>query len=249
VVDLAWDEETDTAHAVWASDASKGQRPEWAAISAGEIEPTVVQAEPLAKPGTTLTVLVTVDVDAESNVLATYRRPDILEGWYSRSAVPGAESGYVWSEEEKVRTKEGIGAVSVLLDDEGTAHMVLRDSTSFELDYFKKKLGAPWGRKQLVVDAESTPEIDFPSISLDESANLLYVFFQTNQTPVGTEVHVAVRDPATGWEAPYAITVPADIPGGAAFPTSIGKTVGQPIVLWTKGGTVAAMQAARVSAP
>jgi hypothetical protein len=99
------------------------------------------------------------------------------------------------------------------------------------------------------VDAASTPEIDFPSISLDTSSKLIYVFFQSNQTSVGTEVRVAVHDPATGWEEPVSIADPTDIPNGAQFPTSIATISGQPIVLWTKGGTAPAIQAARITAP
>jgi hypothetical protein len=195
--------------------------------------------------------LVTIDVDDESNVLATYRRPDSLQGWYSRTATPDPDDPdvYNWADEEKVPTKEGVGAASVVIDENGTAHMVLRDSTSFELDYYTKKPGSTWSGRDLVVDASSTEEIDFPSLSVDSGSRLVYVFFQTNQTQVGSEVHVAVHDPATGWEPPYAITEPSDIPDGAAFPTSIGTINGQPIVLWTKGGSAAAIQAARISAP
>jgi hypothetical protein len=181
--------------------------------------------------------------------LATYRRPDQLQGWYSRTATLGDSGTYTWGAEEGVPTKEGIGAVSVVIDPSGTAHMVLRDSTSFELDYYTKKPGHKWSKLERIVDANSTPEIDFPSLSVDISSKLVYVFFQTNQSQVGSEVHVSVHDPASGWESPYAIAEPTDIPGGAAFPTSIGTIAGQPIVLWTKGGTAPAIQAARISAP
>jgi hypothetical protein len=251
VVDIAWDEAAGVAHVVWAKDAAEGQQPYWASVDTSGATPQLLESQALADPGASLTALVTIDVNDESNVLATYRRPNSLQGWFSRTAAPNADDPdvYNWADEEKVPTKEGIGAASVVIDQNGIAHMVLRDSTSFELDYFTKKPGSPWSAKDVVVDASSTEEIDFPSLSVDTGSRLVYVFFQTNQTQVGTEVHVAVHDPATGWEPPYAITEPSDIPDGAAFPTSIGTINGQPIVLWTKGGSAAAIQAARISAP
>ena len=249
VVEIAWDEAADVAHVVWAKDQAEGQQPFWAAVSTSGTEPTLLQSDALADAGTELTALITIDADEESNILATYRRPDQIQGWYSRSATPDDAGTYVWSEEEDVPTEEGIGAVSVATDRRGVAHLILRDSTSFELAYYTKRPGRPWSQKETVVDANSTDEIDFPSISLDTSSRLIYVFFQTNVSDVGSEVHVAVHDPATGWEPAYNIADMTDIPAGARFPTSIGTVSGQPIVLWTSGGNTPSVQAARVSAP
>ncbi|MEA2499194.1 MAG: hypothetical protein QOH26_1599, partial [Actinomycetota bacterium] len=250
VVEIAWDEAADVAHVVWAKDQPNGQQPFWASVSSSGVEPTILESQALARPGTSLTALITIDADDESNILATYRRPDEVQGWFSRSATPGAEAGtYVWSEEEQVPTQEGIGAASVATDPRGVTHLVLRDSTTFELAYYTKRPGQPWSDPEQIVDANSTDEIDFPSISLDTSSRLIYVFFQTNQSEVGSEVHVAVHDPATGWEPAYNIAEPSDIPTGAHFPTSIATVSGQPIVLWTTAGDTPAVQAARVSAP
>jgi hypothetical protein len=251
VVNISWDEATDVAHVVWAKDASSGQQLYWAAVTSTGPDPTVLDTTALADAGTELTVLATIDVDSNSNVLATYRRPDQVKGWYSRTATPGTDAGtYVWAEEEQVPTEEGIGAVSVALDARGKAHLVLRDSTSFELAYYTKRPGRPWTDSETVVDADSTNEIDFPTISLDTTSKLIYVFFQTDRSEVGSEVHVAINDPASGWEAPVNIAEPTDIPTGAQFPTSISTFSGQPIVLWTApGGSAPAIQAARISAP
>jgi hypothetical protein len=251
VVNIAWDEAKDVAHVVWAKDASSGQQLYWAAVTSTGPVPSVLETTALADAGTDLTVLATIDVDANSNVLATYRRPDRVQGWYSRTASPGAEAAtYVWAEEENIPTEEGIGAVSVALDARGKAHLVLRDSTTFELAYYTKRPGRPWSDSETVVDANSTNEIDFPTISLDSTSKLIYVFFQTDQSEVGSEVHVAINDPATGWEPPVNIADAADIPTGAQFPTSVSTFSGQPIVLWTApGGTAPAIQAARISAP
>jgi hypothetical protein len=253
VVDVAWDEDAGVAHVVWAKVTTEGQQPYWASVDADGEQPVLADQAALADAGETLPVLATVDVGPDSNVLATYRRGDRIRGWYSRSATRAetteSDAGYLWAEEERVPTKEGIGASAVAIDGRGTAHIVLRDSTSFQLVYFRKPLNRAWSRSQTILDTDSTEEMDMPTITLDESSRLIYVFFETNRSQVEHEVQVAVRDPATGWQQPVPIVDAAEIPEGARFPTSLGTTTGEPIVLWTKGGPLPAIQAAPVNTP
>ena len=154
---------------------------------------------------------------------------------------------YTWSPDENVPTEEVIGAASVVIDSRRTAHLILRDSSSFELAYYTRTLRGGWSSGETAVDANSIEEIDFPVLTVDQTSRLVYVFLQTTDNV--PQIRVAIRDPASGWEGPYSVTSSASFPDGAGYPTSIEEANGLPIVLWTRGGGSSTIQAARVAAP
>jgi hypothetical protein len=176
----------------------------------------------------------------------TYRRGDAPTGWYGQSGTIEADGRVTWGPEERLATDAGFGAASLAVDQRGAAHLILRDSTSYALLYFKRAGRGEWSSPQVALDAESIEEIDFPTLSVDASSKLVYLFFQTNSFNPENEIGLVVRDPVSGWETPYRI---AAVAGGAHFPTTMASNSGQPIVLWTTGGATPSIQAARVIAP
>lgn len=245
VVDIDWDTKGGHAYVVWVGDTGAGEAPQWAAIS-GDEEPTVVDSGQLADPGKEIPVLANVATGPDSTIHATFRRGDSSFGWFGRSGQIQPGGGVEWSPEEQLSSDEGFGAAALAVDAKGVAHLVLRDSTSFQLLYFRRTERGGWSSPQTAVDAGSIEEIDFPTLSVDTTSKLIYLFFQTNEFNPAGEVSVAVRDPATGWEGPYRVAPTAQ---GAVFPTGMALITGQPIALWTTGGETPSIQAARVIAP
>jgi hypothetical protein len=248
VVDIAWDPQSGLANVVWVREVGSGEAPRWASIVIDQGTPSLAQTEALSKGGDEIPVLANVAGGPESPLLATYRRGDRSTGWFSSTAEwdEGRES-YTWGPEERVPTDETIGAASVVVDSRSTAHLVLRDSSTFELAYYSRTQRGGWSASETAVDANSIEEIDFPILTVDQTSRLIYLFLQT--TEQFPQIRVAIRDPASGWEGPYSVTSPAAFPDGAAYPTSIERAGGLPVVLWTRGGDTPSIQAARVAAP
>ena len=248
VADIAWDTQSGLAGVVWARQAPSGEIAQWAAIDSDRETPTIVQTEALSEPGDAVAVLANVAAGPKSPLLATYRRGDRSAGWFSSIADwDEASRSYTWRPEERVPTNEDVGAASVVIDSRGTAHLILRNSTTFELTYYTRTRRAGWSSGETAVDADTVEEIDFPILTVDQTSRLVYLFLQT--TEEAPEIRVAIRDPASGWEGPYSVTSINSVPEGAAFPTSIEQANGLPVVLWTKGGDSPTIQAARVAAP
>jgi hypothetical protein len=248
VVDIAWDPQSGLANVIWAREAGSEEVPQWAAIDVNGGTPSLVQTEALSERGDEIPVLANIAGAPRSPLLATYRRGDSSTGWFSSTAEwdEGLER-YSWRPEERVPTDEVIGAASVVIDSRRTAHLVLRDSSSFELAYYSRTQRGGWSSSETAVDADSVEEIDFPILTVDRASRLVYLFLQT--TEEFPQIRVAIRDPASGWEGPYSVTSLPSFPEGAAYPTSIDRASGMPVVLWTRGGGTSAIQAARVAAP
>ncbi len=226
VVDLTWDEGTGFANLIWAKSSSEGEQPYWASVNPDGEQATVIEEGALAPAGTNYPVLATIDAGPDSTLLATYRRGDKFQGWHSRlGAFDPAAGTYVWGEEEKVPTQQGIGAVSVAYDTQGTAHMVLRDSTTFKLVYFRRPADGPWSRGQTAFDAEATEEMDFPTSRWTSHGS----FTSSSDQPLEGRLRGAGgrAGPPTRVGSPvYPITRPEEIPEGAFFPTSISGVRG-----------------------
>jgi hypothetical protein len=249
VVDIAWDEELQVSHVVWARDAGGDHEPRWAAVSFDDGEPEISASTSLARAGDDSTVLVNVAVDPGESVIATYRKADPVNGWYSRSAAVRGEDGFAWEKEKKVPTGQFIGAADVAMDRAGTAHLILRDSSEFQLLYSKKLRGQSWTDPEIAVDAEAIEQVDFPSLSVDLSTELVYVFFQSNQFLAQNEIRATVRDPASGWAPAFPLASAELVGNGAAFPSTMGTTLGMPLVIWTTTIGSPAIQIANVVAP
>ncbi|MGZ8570650.1 MAG: hypothetical protein ACXWW5_00310, partial [Actinomycetota bacterium] len=114
VVDVAWDPTSAVAHVVWAAAEETGERPRWAAVAVGG-RPRVIESRSLAPAGRSATVLVSVVVTPDSEVLAAYRRAD-RGGFYSRTARPGGSATFVWGPEEALPTDANFGAESLVVD-------------------------------------------------------------------------------------------------------------------------------------
>lgn len=246
VIDIAWDEDDRRAHLVWAEVSGNSEEPRWASISVTGGEATIAQEQALADAGTDIPVLANVAASA-GRVTATYRRGDSTSGWYSRTAT-GSEGTYTWGPEERLPTDSPIGAAS-LVRSRRAAHLILRDNAENSLVYLRRRDRSGWFSPQTVLEATRIEEIDFPVLSVDASSGLLYAFFQSDALQPSPQVQMAVRDPLAGWEGPYQTADPQSVPDGASYPVTLGVTVGEPLVLWTRGGDVPAIQAALVSAP
>jgi hypothetical protein len=248
VVDVTWDQQSGLANVVWAREEDSGEVPQWAAIATGGRRPSIAQTKALSPRGGETPVLANIAGGPGSPLLATYRRGDRPTGWFSSAAEWDEDANsYKWHPEERVPTDERIGAASVLIDSRGTAHLILRDSTTFELAYYTRTQRGGWSSGETAVDADRIEEIDFPILTVDQTSRLVYVFLQTTDNV--PQIRVAIRDPASGWEGPHSVTSPSSFPDGAGYPTSIEHASGVPIVLWTKGGSTSTIQAARVAAP
>jgi hypothetical protein len=248
VVDVAWDPQSGLANVVWAKEAESGEVPQWAAIAIDRGTPSLEQTEALSRRGDDVPVLANVAGGSGSPLLATYRRGDRATGWFSSTAEWDEDlESYVWRPEEGVPTSGGIGAASVVIDSRSIAHLILRDDTTLELAYYTRTQRGGWSSGETAVDADSVEEIDFPILTVDQTSRLVYLFLQT--TEEFAQIRVAIRDPASAWEGPYSMTTLTSFPDGAAYPTSIEQAGGLPVVLWTRGGSSSAIQAARVAAP
>lgn len=245
VLDIDHDPEGDRTYLVWAGKTGSGEAPTWAAIQ-GSTSPRVVHSDELADPGDEIPVLVNVAVGPDSTIHATFRRGDSSFGWFGRRGSIRNDGHVEWLPEERLSSGEGFGAASLAVDAKGVAHLVLRDSTTYQLLYFKRTKRGGWSSPQSAVEGQRVEEIDFPTLSIDSTSKLVYLFFQTDQNVSAGEVSVAVRDPAAGWEGPYRIPSAGQ---GAGYPTAMAVSSGQPIVLWTTGGEAPSIQAARIIAP
>lgn len=233
VVDIAVDSSTSVAHVVWVK-GDTDQQPVWAAVSApSNQEPMLLRSEALAEPGNVLTVLTNVGVGPNSQLIATFRRGDSLEGWFARYLDGVDPSLLSWSPEERLPTADALyGAATVAVDSAGNAHLVLRDNTTYGLTYLKRSQGS-WGPSETIVDVETTEEIDFPSVSPDSSSEIVYVAFQDSRTTGKGQIKVATRDPAAGWSAPLAVAS-AD---ALLYPTTVSPALGNSVLLATAQAT------------
>lgn len=245
IVSVAWDRKTSSSQLAWVQESRRGQAPVWTSIRAdGEIGATFE----LAAPADDVPVLVNVAA-RDGRVVATYRRGDSAEGWFARAASVTEAGRAAWGREEPLPTRSLIAGGTLGLDATGAAHLVLVDGSAEQLTYFRRTDDAGWADPEVVVAATELGHIQLPALSLDESSQLIYLFFQSNETVPASEVRMAVRDPATGWDGPYGLAAVEQIPFGAAYPTAPATTTGQPVVLWTTGAAPPSVQAARVSAP
>lgn len=242
-VDVAYDTATGVAHVVWIEDAPQGQAPRWAAIRDDGGGPGVSETDRLAPPGTDVSVL--VNVAAGPRVVATYRRGDSITGWYAR--VLGSGDGSGWGAEERVPTDAVVGAADLVVDPSGVAHLVLRDSSTFELTYLTRPPDRPWSGGETAVDATSIDEIDLPSLTVDRTSRLVHLFFQHSREGGSPTVRVATRDPVAGWEPPSPVAPPGTVPDGVGLPSSLGEAVGAPAVLWTTRDATPSLQIALVT--
>jgi hypothetical protein len=247
LVDVGWDQSRQTAHVVWAKDTPAGQEPYWAAIAPKRGKAVVVDSGAVAAPGKTVPVLVNEAVDPSSGrVLVTYRQGTSDTGWSSRTLTPAGSGAWRWQAPQRLPTNASIGAAALAFDGQGTAHLILRDSTDYRLLYFihTEKLG--WSKPEIAVQALATSQVDFPALVLDSSSKLVYLFFESDQFETAPEIRVAIRDPNSGWKAATSV---AALPEGDYFPTALRNANGQAIALWTRGSPVASLEAARVTSP
>ncbi|MDQ3646603.1 MAG: hypothetical protein M3345_06680, partial [Actinomycetota bacterium] len=264
VIDIAWDRDAGLAHVVWVQETEGSEQPMWASVVEGRRgRSRMAQTALLADPASETGVLVNVACDRGSRVVATFRSAEAGSGYQSRIATAAPAEGdetltetgvpkppeWTWAPPETVSTSSEIAGATLALDRTGTAHLVLRDDDAPELAYYNKTASGGWTQGETAVEAEEPQQIDSPSVSIDSLSRLVYVFFQTGGASGQPEIALAIRDPASGWEGPYAIAAPEDVPDGSMFPAALENAQGQAIVLWTTGGSPPALQAARVTAP
>jgi hypothetical protein len=247
LVDLAWDESSHTADVVWAKDTANGQEPFWAAVRTTGATAGVVGTRAIATAGKSVPVLVNDAVDpVTGRLMVTYRDGTSEAGWTSRTATPLPTGGWQWNRPERLPTHAFIGAAALAIDQTGVAHLVLRDSTDYRLLYFTRASGSTWSKGEIAVQAHATSQVDFPALALDESSQLVYLFFESDQFETSPEIRVAVRDPDSGWQQSTSV---AALPQGNYFPTSLRNANGQAIAVWTRGGAAPSVESARVTAP
>ena len=248
VVNIVWDGSSGTAHVVWAEDSSSGERPYWAAVSPGDGSPSILKEQPLAGPGGEASVLAALGSFGDGRLITTYRNANDAS-WYSRIGGPDELGEFAWEPKEALPMEGFAGAVSLAIDEERVAHLVLRDDTNTRITYFRRQDPGGWSGGETAVDATDSDEIDLPTLAVDTTSRLVYVFF-VNNAEEGATPQVAIRDPATRWEGPDAIAGTGEIGRrGAAHPTTMGRSKGQPIVIWTTQGAQPEIQSARISAP
>jgi hypothetical protein len=236
VVDISWDERSESAQLFWAKRTSSGEEPYWAAVETGGKKIHRVTSAKLSSPGALINVLGAISTNARSQIVATYRSGATDSGWRARFGTVARNGAVSWQSEAALPTKALIGACSVVLDSSGTAHLILRDSTSFALLYFTGT-SKGWSQAETAVDAASTSQIDFPYLSLDPKTGTAYVFFQDT-----TSTAMALRDPKSGWRGPYQVAPTANPPQQQIYPTSLGVAPPRPVVFWTQPGVRASIQ-------
>ncbi len=241
-VAIAWDQARGVAHVAWVSGDGA---PTWAAVS-GET-PEVVATESLSAPAEGESSLMTIASDRQAGVVVAYSRGPNSDEWFSRALGDDPASGELeWGPEERIPVDHAAKAATLAIDERARAHLVLASSDGTALSYFRRSTRTGWTSPQAIL-TPGTTDVDYPSVTLDASSRLVYVFFHTRGDASG--VHLAVHDPATEWEIPYRVGSPEDVPEGALYPTAIEETTGQPIVLWTTTADPHAIQSARVTAP
>lgn len=229
VVDIAFDPASSTAHIVWVAGEEDAQKPRWAAFSSAPgQEPDLLAEQDLAGPGTELSALVGVASDPAGGVIAAYRRPDSTEGWFSRYLPPPDGGRFEWDAEQRLPTPDAqYGAASLAPDPLSGIHLVLRDNTTYGLTYLRWT-DEVWQEPELAVDARSTEEIDFPTLSVEPSGDV-YLVYQDTSDSLRAHIRLAVRDPVSGWGQPMALSGA----GGMLYPTTISAAQGAAIVLLT----------------
>jgi hypothetical protein len=250
VVDIAWDEQNQTAHVVWVQQSDDGEAPAWAALtSEGGIH--VTEEGLLAQPATEVGVLASLTADGRGSLLITYRRGDHAQGWASRySSGRSSDGTWLFEEEEEVPIDAGVGAADVLYDRGKTAHLVLRDSTNFALTYFTKTKGEAWSQGEVAHAGPNVGALELPVLSYNAAENNLYLFFQTEEFDPAGEVSYVVRAlDSPGWQGPFDIMTAADAPEGALYPVTPDRVEVQSIVFWTKTAETYEVGAAPVIAP
>jgi hypothetical protein len=248
VVNIVWDAASGTAHVVWAEDSPSGERPYWAAVSPGDGSPSILKERPFAEPGGEASVLAALGSFGDGRLITTYRNANDAS-WYSRIGAPDELGEFAWEPQEALPMEGFAGAVSLAIDEDRVAHLVLRDDTNTRITYFRRQDPGGWSGGETAVDATSSDEIDLPTLAVDTTSRLVFVFF-VNNAEEGATPQVAIRDPATRWEGPDAIAGTGEIGRrGAAHPTTMGRSEGQPIVIWTTQGAQPEIQSARISAP
>lgn len=249
-VDVAWDEQNQTAHVVWVQQSDDGEAPAYAALtSEGGIHLT--EEGVLAQAAQEVPVLVAVAADGRSSLLITYRRGDQTTGWSSRySGGRGEDGTWEFFEEEELPTDSFVGAVDVIYDRQRTAHVVLREDDSFDLGYYEKTAGEPWSEGEIAVHADRVDDIDHPTLSYNAGDGNVYLFFQTEEyDPTGEVSYVVHPLNGTGWQGPFDITSSADAPEGALYPVAPDRVSVQTIVFWTTTGDPYVIDSAPVQAP
>jgi hypothetical protein len=248
-VDVAWDEQNQTAHVVWVQQSDDGEAPAWAALTnEGGIHLT--EQGTLAQAATVVPVLVNVAADGRSNLLVTYRRGDQTTGWSTRYSEGRAEDG-TWlgfHEEEAVSLDAFVGAADVVYDRQKTAHLVLRDSTNFALVYFTKQENEPWSQAEIAHEGTEVTGVEFPALSTNAADGYVYLFFQTDEYWPAGEVAYTVRT-ADGWSEPFDVVSDADAPEGAQYPVTPDRVDEQALVFWTKTAETYEVNTTPVQAP
>ena len=247
VVNIAWDAASGTAHVVWAEDSPDGERPYWAAVEPGDGTPTTIEERSFAESGGESSVLATVGSYGDGRLITAYREASDSD-WYSRVGSFDEFGSFTWEPEEKLPMEDFAGAASLAVDDDKVAHLVLRDDDNARIVYFRRLNAGGWTGGETAVDASSSDEIDLPTVSIDSTSRLVYVFFADTSGEQAVP-RVAIRDPATRWEGPDAIAGEGEITQGATHPATMERSEGQPIVIWTTQGAEPAIQSARISAP
>ncbi|MDQ4124423.1 MAG: hypothetical protein M3134_02330, partial [Actinomycetota bacterium] len=249
-VDVAWDEQNQTAHVVWIQQSAEGEAPAWAALtSEGGIR--LAQEGVLTTPAQELPPLVAVAADGRGSLLVTYRHAAQTSGWSSRYS-PGRGEDGTWEffEEETLPTESFVGAADLVYDRQKTAHLVLREDDSANLTYYRKTGGEPWSEPEIGFDGDRVEDVDFPTLSYNAGDGNLYVFFQTEQYDAAGEISYLVRPLSTpSWQGPFDITTPADAPEGALYPVAPDRVSVQTLVFWTKTGDPYEIDSAPVRAP
>lgn len=247
VANIAWDSSSGTAHVVWTEETPDGELPMWAAVRTEESSPSVLAEEQLAEAVTESDALVNVATYDDGRVIVAYRS-GVDSGWYSRIASVDELGAFAWEPEERLPTKDFAGALSLAIDDGGTVHLALRDDTNSRITYFRRIDRAGWSGGETAVQATSSEEIELPSIAVDTTSRLVYIFFVDTSEAKG-DLQVAIRDPATRWEGPDGIAGEGELDEGSLYPATMARSDGQPILIWTTQGEVPAIEGARISAP
>jgi hypothetical protein len=247
-VDVAWDEQNQTAHVVWVQQSDDGEAPAWAALrNEGGIHLTVQGI--LDQPATDVPVLASIAADGRSSLLVTYRAGDQTTGWSSRySPGPSEDGTWAFNEEEAVPLSSFVGAADVIYDRRKTAHLVLRDSTNFALTYYSKRENEPWSQGEVAHEGAEVTAVEFPVLSASAADGYIYMFFQTDEYDPAGEVAYVVRTDA-GWSDPFDIVTEADAPEGAQYPVAPDRVDEQALVFWTKTAETYEVDTAPVQAP
>jgi len=239
IVDVAWDEQRQLAHVVWVGEGDGDQVVRWASLGSDTLAQVSDTKDLAVVPSGT--ALANVAADGNGHVIVTYRKGEAA-GWYSRLFYDDTSG---WQPEEALPTKIDARAGSVALDPRGVAHVVLIDQDGKEMTYLKRSHKG-WIAPQVVIPQGTTEEMDDPFLATDAASRLLYTFFSTTGT--AEAVRMVVRDPATGWEDPYRVSLEDNSTEGYA-PTSLDPLTGTPLVLWTSVGADPSIRSGNIVLP